>query len=114
MKIRTIAILLLCMVFSMGASAYQTKKDMERIERLLADAQKLPKDSNLMLHFGKQFLNVPYVAHTLHSWRMCLRSRYVHSVARRNSQTLKTNSSRFATAMARWNTHVVFIISHYG
>ena len=65
MKIRTIAILLLCMVFSMGASAYQTKKDMERIERLLADAQKLPKDSNLMLHFGKQFLNVPYVAHTL-------------------------------------------------
>ena len=65
MKIRTITILLLCMVFSMGASAYQTKKDMERIERLLADAQKLPKDSNLMLHFGKQFLNVPYVAHTL-------------------------------------------------
>lgn len=65
MKIRTIAILLLCMVFSMGASAYQAKKDMERIERLLADAQKLPKDSNLMLHFGKQFLNVPYVAHTL-------------------------------------------------
>ena len=35
------------------------------IERLLSDAAKLPKDSNLMLHFGKQFLNVPYVAHTL-------------------------------------------------
>ncbi len=49
----------------MGASAYQAKKDMERIEQLLADAQKLPKDSNLMLHFGKEFLGVPYVAHTL-------------------------------------------------
>ena len=65
MKIRTIVILLFCMMFSMGASAYQSKKDMERIERLLADATKLPKDSNLMLHFGKQFLGVPYVAHTL-------------------------------------------------
>ena len=65
MKTRTIVILLFSMMFSMGASAYQPKKDMERIERLLTDATKLPKDSNLMLHFGKQFLGVPYVAHTL-------------------------------------------------
>ena len=65
MKIRSIVILLFCTMFSMGASAYQAKKDMVCIERLLADAAKLPKDSNLMLHFGKQFLNVPYVAHTL-------------------------------------------------
>ena len=61
MKTRTIVILLLCMMFSVGASAYQSKKDMERIERLLVEATKLPKDSNLMLHFGKQFLGVPYV-----------------------------------------------------
>ena len=65
MKTRTIVILLLCMMFSVGVSAYQSKKDMERIERLLVEATKLPKDSNLMLHFGKQFLGVPYVAHTL-------------------------------------------------
>ena len=65
MKTKAFFILLLCMICSMGASAYQSKKDMERIEQLLADAQKLPKDSNLMLHFGKQFLNIPYVAHTL-------------------------------------------------
>ena len=65
MKIRSIVILLFCMMFSMAASAYQPRKDMVCIERLLSDAAKLPKDSNLMLHFGKQFLNVPYVAHTL-------------------------------------------------
>ena len=65
MKIRSIVILLFCMMFSIAASAYQPRKDMVCIERLLSDAAKLPKDSNLMLHFGKQFLNVPYVAHTL-------------------------------------------------
>lgn len=65
MKIRSIVILLFCMMLSMAASAYQPRKDMVCIERLLSDAAKLPKDSNLMLHFGKQFLNVPYVAHTL-------------------------------------------------
>ena len=65
MKLRTVVILLMCLTFSIGASAYQTKKDMDRIEQLLADAKKLPKDSNLMLHFGKQFLGIPYVAHTL-------------------------------------------------
>lgn len=65
MKLKTIIVLLLGLTFSLGASAYQSKKDMERIEQLLADAKKLPKDSNLMLHFGKQFLDIPYVAHTL-------------------------------------------------
>lgn len=65
MKLRTVFILLFSLVFSMGASAYPSKNDMERIEQLLADAQKLPKDSNLMLHFGKAFLGIPYVAHTL-------------------------------------------------
>lgn len=65
MKIKTIVIILFCIISSMGASAYQAKKDMERIEQLLAHAQTLPKDSNLMLHFGKEFLDVPYVAHTL-------------------------------------------------
>lgn len=65
MKFRTITLLILCLIFSMGASAYHNVKDMERIEQLLADAQKLPKDSNLILHFGKEFLDVPYVAHTL-------------------------------------------------
>ena len=53
MKLRTVVILLLCLTFSLGTSAYQAKKDMDRIEQLLADAKKLPKDSNLMLHFGR-------------------------------------------------------------
>lgn len=65
MKLKTLSILLFCLIFSISASAYHNLKDMERIEQLLADAQKLPKDSNLMLHFGKQFLNVPYVEHSL-------------------------------------------------
>lgn len=65
MKLRSITTLLFCLIFTLGAYAYPSKKDMERIEQLLEQAQNLPKDSNLMLHFGKQFLGIPYVAHTL-------------------------------------------------
>ena len=45
-----------------GADA---EADSTTVVRLLADARRLPADSNLALHFARQFLGRPYVAHTL-------------------------------------------------
>lgn len=42
-----------------------TQSDSIRIEQMLADGLALPPSTNLMLYFGKQFLGVPYVGHTL-------------------------------------------------
>ena len=41
------------------------KQDSITIEKLLAEAQTLKTEENRMLFFGKQFIGIPYVAHTL-------------------------------------------------
>lgn len=52
-------------LFCLTASAAYDQKDVKRVESMLAAAKKLPKGTNLMVYFGKQFIGVPYVAHTL-------------------------------------------------
>lgn len=41
------------------------KKDSDCIVRLLAEARQMPASTNWMVHFGRKFLHVPYVAKTL-------------------------------------------------
>lgn len=49
-----------------GAARY-SQNDSVRVETMLQRAAHLPMDSSLMLHYAYQFLDVPYVAHTLES-----------------------------------------------
>ena len=49
-----------------GAARY-SQSDSVRVETMLQRAAHLPMDSSLMLHYAYQFLDVPYVAHTLES-----------------------------------------------
>lgn len=41
------------------------RADSIKVESLLAQARRLPDKTNWMIHFGLQFLDIPYVAHTL-------------------------------------------------
>lgn len=41
------------------------KTDTQMVNRLLTEARNLPSTTNYVLHFARQFLNCPYVAHTL-------------------------------------------------
>lgn len=41
------------------------KQDSLTVESLLQEAKNLPADENRMLFFGKKFIGIPYVAHTL-------------------------------------------------
>ena len=59
----SIVLLLACMTVHAQQVEY-TKEDSIRIEQMLKQAQS-EKPENAMLFFGKQFLGVPYVAHTL-------------------------------------------------
>lgn len=50
------------------AHAYKTiyqAADSVTVEKLLTKAKKMPRDTNFMLHFGREFIGVPYVGHTL-------------------------------------------------
>ena len=58
-----IVVLLSCMTIRAQQVEY-AKEDSIRIEQMLKQAQK-EKPENVMLYFGKQFLGIPYVAHTL-------------------------------------------------
>lgn len=52
-------------LLSIGVSYAYNPKDSIRIESLLASAQLMKSNGNMMLYFGKQFVGTPYVAHTL-------------------------------------------------
>ena len=39
--------------------------DSIKVVNLLSQARRLPSSTNWMIHFGRQFLGIPYVAHTL-------------------------------------------------
>lgn len=58
-----IVVLLSCMTIRAQQVEYATE-DSIRIEQMLKQAQK-EKPENVMLYFGKQFMGIPYVAHTL-------------------------------------------------
>ena len=61
-------IFLLLILLPTLARAYNIKYssiDSIRIERMLCEAQKLPSETNYMVHFAKAFIGTPYVAHTL-------------------------------------------------
>ena len=51
-------------VFDLHEALY-TKQDSILIEKLLQDAEQLSPAENRMLFFGKKFIGIPYVAHTL-------------------------------------------------
>lgn len=44
-----------------------SKSDSVSVERILSEAKTERKEQNRMLYFGKKFIGVPYVAHTLES-----------------------------------------------
>jgi len=58
-----IVVLFSCMTIRAQQVEY-AKEDSIRIEQMLKQAQK-EKPENVMLYFGKQFMGIPYVAHTL-------------------------------------------------
>lgn len=51
-------------LIGIAQSVEYTAADSIRIEQLLKQAQR-EKPENVMMYFGKQFLGVPYVGHTL-------------------------------------------------
>lgn len=66
MKYRTLAIIVFgCIFLSANAQPQYTKADSTKIVNWLSEAQSLPDNTNLMLHFANKFIDVPYVAHTL-------------------------------------------------
>lgn len=50
-----------------GGAVVYDRADSIRVETLLRQGRELPADSSLMLFYARQFLGVPYVAHTLES-----------------------------------------------
>ena len=55
----------ICSLVGIHAQSVEyTAADSIRIEQLLKQAQR-EKPENVMMYFGKQFLGVPYVGHTL-------------------------------------------------
>lgn len=56
---------LLFLLLFIGNSYAYNPKDSIRIESILASAQLMNSQDNMMLYFGKQFIGTPYVAHTL-------------------------------------------------
>lgn len=55
-------------LFQLGISGHDivyTKSDSIRIEEMLKKAVNRPTTTNRLVYFGKQFIGVPYVAHTL-------------------------------------------------
>lgn len=63
---RILFLWLLLISLSCGATG-RTENDSIRVEAMLQKGKRLPEDSCLMLHYARQFLGVPYVAHTLES-----------------------------------------------
>ena len=67
-KVR-VAVILLTALYSLSAAAQQSQAgsatDCRTVTRLLSEAKGLSADVNLPLHFARQFLDRPYVAHTL-------------------------------------------------
>lgn len=41
------------------------KEDSIKVVKLLREARQLPEDTNLMIHFGRKLIGIPYVAYTL-------------------------------------------------
>lgn len=66
MRRMLIGLVLLLQAVSCMAVVYESE-DSVRVEALLRSANRLSRDSSLMLHYARQFLGVPYVAHTLES-----------------------------------------------
>lgn len=57
---------MLCVAVSKAAQGVvYTKADSAKVVSLLSEARKQKRGTNLMLYFARQFLGVPYVAHTL-------------------------------------------------
>lgn len=60
-----ITLTLLMVLNSISAQIIYKSSDSVRIESMLRKGLEQPQGTNLMLYYGKQFLGVPYVAHTL-------------------------------------------------
>ena len=61
-----IVFLMMCVGLQIyAADIVYTKNDSVRIEKLIADAARQPKGSNIILYIGKRLEGVPYVAQTL-------------------------------------------------
>ena len=58
-------VLLGLFALTVSAQPQYTKADSIKIVNWLNEAKKLPDNTNLMLHFARKFIDVPYVAHTL-------------------------------------------------
>lgn len=77
MRPTTLFILILLSMVSGTASAATTRQtavtytraDSLRVVSLLSEARRVKRGTNLMLHFARQLLGVPYVAHTLEGER---------------------------------------------
>ena len=55
-----------CLLFSFSAEAVTyTKEDSIRVVQLLQEGSLQPSTDNLVLYYARQFLDVPYVGHTL-------------------------------------------------
>lgn len=64
-KIITLIAALLFCTSGVSAAVTYTKQDMIKVTELLKEGIKQPKSTNLMIYYGKKFLGVPYVGHTL-------------------------------------------------
>ncbi len=61
-------LIILLLLFCLPALSQQleySKSDSASVERILSEAKSGRKKQNRMLYFGKKFIGVPYVAHTL-------------------------------------------------
>lgn len=66
MGIKNCFAIILSLLFFMPAALHAfDRRDSIRIETLLAEGQLLKNNENRMLYFGRKFIGVPYVAHTL-------------------------------------------------
>lgn len=62
---QTLLLLLLCLVPSMAAGQQYSASDSTKVVSLLAQAGKMPAETNWMLYFARQLTDIPYVAKTL-------------------------------------------------
>ena len=46
-------------------NVHYKKEDSIKVVKLLREARQLPEDTNLMIHFGRKLIGIPYVAYTL-------------------------------------------------
>ncbi len=97
-------VLALCLLLPVASWAVVYERiDSVRVECLLADGKALPADSSLMLYYASQFLDVPYVAHTLESRDG--QERLVVNLRQMDCTTLVETVTALTLATTRGNAH---------